>query len=129
MKLKIVSFIIISLVSIIATSQNFSISGSVTDGQTGEELIGATVIYGKGKGTSTDLNGEFSFDIQKGVRSIIVSYVGYKQWSKSISFENNGKINIKLYPIELSEVNIIADIAIDCRTSSDVIINSLSGGI
>ena len=116
MKLKIVSFIIISLVSIIATSQNFSISGSVTDGQTGEELIGATVIYGKGKGTSTDLNGKFSFDIQKGVRSIIVSYVGYKQWSKSINFENNGKINIKLYPIELSEVKIIADIAIDRET-------------
>ena len=53
-----------------------TITGKVTDERTGESLIGATVIYGKGKGTATDFNGDYSFSIQEGERSIQVSYVG-----------------------------------------------------
>ena len=36
-------------------------SGNITDKNTGETLIGASVIYGKGMGVSTDFDGNFSF--------------------------------------------------------------------
>ena len=39
------------------------ISGTITDANTGEALIGATVIYGKGMGTATDFEGNYSFSI------------------------------------------------------------------
>ena len=35
--------------------------GKVTDANTGEPLIGATIIYGKGKGTATDCRWELLY--------------------------------------------------------------------
>ncbi|SVC72664.1 uncharacterized protein METZ01_LOCUS325518, partial [marine metagenome] len=64
--------------SIISFGQ-IQVCGVVTDALTGEALIGATIVYGKGMGTATDYEGNFSFEIQKGERSVQVSYVGYKQ--------------------------------------------------
>ena len=61
-----------------------TINGKVTDVNTGEALIGATVIYGKGKGTAPDLDGNYSFHIQQGERNLKVSYVGYEEISKII---------------------------------------------
>ena len=62
-----------------------TIRGKVTDANTGEALIGATVIYEKGKGTATDLDGNYSFSIQEGERNIQVSYVGYKEISQVVT--------------------------------------------
>ena len=63
------------------------ISGKIVDANTGESLIGATVIYGKGMGTSTDFDGNYSFVIQEGERSLKVSYVGYKEINKTNPIE------------------------------------------
>ena len=61
-------------------SQN-SVSGKVTDRNTGEPLIGATIIYGKGQGVVTDFEGNYFFSIQSGTRSLKISYVGYEEVS------------------------------------------------
>ena len=50
-----------------------NISGKVIDASTGEALIGATIMYGKGQGTATDFDGNFSILIPTGERSIKVS--------------------------------------------------------
>ena len=65
------------------------ISGKVIDQASGEPLIGASVIYGKGQGTVTDLEGNYSFSIQKGERNIKVSYVGYKEINAKIEQLSN----------------------------------------
>ena len=57
----------------------------VTDAISGEPLIGATIIYGKGKGVVSDLDGNYSFLINQGERNLTISYVGYKPLSKTIS--------------------------------------------
>ena len=94
-----------------------TISGQVTDANTGEALIGAAVIFGKGQGTTTDYNGNYSFTIQEGERSIQVSYVGYKELTKTVSVsESFQKLNFKLKTILLNEVQVVADIAIDRET-------------
>ena len=69
----------------------------VTDAISGEPLIGATIIYGKGKGVVTDLDGNYSFLINQGERNLTISYVGYKPLSKTISVgESSAVYNFKL---------------------------------
>ena len=99
------------LFSIISFGQ-IQVCGVVTDALTGEALIGATILYGKGMGTATDYEGNFSFEIQKGERSVQVSYVGYKQINKTITITNKPlTINFKLETILLNEVQVVADVA------------------
>lgn len=93
------------------------ITGNISDKNTGEALIGATVIFGKGQGTSTDLDGNYSFNIQEGERSIKVSYVGYEEITKSLLVkERPMSLDFKLKTILLNEVLVVADIAIDRET-------------
>ncbi|MAW20926.1 MAG: hypothetical protein CMD16_00850 [Flavobacteriales bacterium] len=93
------------------------ISGSITDANTGEALIGATIIYGKGMGTATDFEGNYSFTIQAGERVLKVSYVGYQEISKTVIVGLNPQVlNFNLETVLLNEVQVVADIAIDRET-------------
>ncbi len=93
------------------------ITGKVTDANTGEALIGATVIYGKGQGTATDFNGDYIFSIQEGERSIQVSYVGYKEINQLVVVKGGSQVlDFKLKTVLLNEVQVVADIAIDRET-------------
>ena len=93
------------------------ISGKITDHNTGESLIGATVIYGKGQGTATDFEGNYSFSIQEGERSIRVSYVGYEEVTKLLTIKDSSqKFDFKLKTILLNEVQVVSDIARDRET-------------
>ena len=68
--------ILLIATSIAALAAN--IKGKVVDRQTGEALIGATVMVGD-KGCATDINGEFELKgLKKGSQTIIIKYVGYK---------------------------------------------------
>ena len=93
------------------------ITGTITDANTGEALIGATIIYGKGLGTATDFEGNYFFSIQDGERSLKISYVGYQEISKTIIVGKNPQtLNFKLKTVLLNEVQVVADIAIDRET-------------
>ena len=94
-----------------------TISGNITDANTGEALIGATVIFGKGQGIATDFEGNYSFKIHEGERSLKVSYVGYKEISKIITEGKTPQtLNFKLITVLLNEVQVVADIARDRET-------------
>ena len=114
---KLVIFFFLVNLSLTAISQTTIISGKVTDQNTGESLIGAAVIYGKGLGTATDFEGNYSFNIQEGQRSIKVSYVGYEEITKLVMVDGKSQIlDFKLKTILLNEVQVVADIAIDRET-------------
>ena len=66
-------------------SAQTTISGKITDKNTGEPLIGATVVYEKGKGTASDFDGNYSFEISEGKRNLTISYVGYEKLSYSFN--------------------------------------------
>ena len=70
------------------------LSGKVTDKNTGEPLIGATIIYGKGKGTATDFDGNYTLKISSGDRSVKVSYVGYEPLEEIIAIDDLPKRKI-----------------------------------
>jgi len=59
-------------------NQNGVLSGTVIDGETGEELIGVTVrIENSMIGAITDLAGNYNFDISPGKYTILATYVSY----------------------------------------------------
>ena len=110
-------FILLTLIYVFDLKAQTNLSGKISDASSGEPLIGATRIYGKGMGTATDYDGNYSFSIPPGERKIEVSYVGYKAISKIILV--TGKIQIQDFKLKttlLNEVQVVADIAIDRET-------------
>ena len=72
------------------------ISGIVSDFNSGEALIGVTVLI-KGVeniGTVTDINGKFSINIPKEYNTLIFSYVGYE--SKEVLLKERNFIEVRL---------------------------------
>ena len=93
------------------------VSGSVYDKITGESLIGANVLYQEGKGAATDINGYFEILIPEGTYSIEFSYVGYKNLLKTVVVNKDRiELNVELETTTLTEVEVVADIAIDRKT-------------
>ena len=73
------------------------VKGRVTDKETGEALIGASVMYGEGKGTTTDTEGNFTLTIPNGKQVLTVSYIGYKTFTKNLSVTNGTtEIEVKM---------------------------------
>ncbi len=68
----------ISLLILVTASISFAqVSGTVTDADTGEALIAATVrVSGTNTGTVTDIDGKYSVDAEQG-QTLVVSYIGY----------------------------------------------------
>ena len=109
--------IFLSIFSVLGLSAQTTLTGRVTDNNTGESLIGATIVHGKGLGTATDIDGNYSLELQEGERSIQVSYVGYKVISQSLKIKGKSQIaDFKLQTILLNEVQVVADIARDRET-------------
>ncbi|MEZ4949281.1 MAG: carboxypeptidase-like regulatory domain-containing protein [Saprospiraceae bacterium] len=57
----------------------------VTDSESGEPLIGATIKIG-GTGTVTDYNGKYSLEIESSPVEISASFVGYESQTKNPQF-------------------------------------------
>ena len=115
--MKKLGFLVLVITFSLSASAQTKISGKVIDANTGEALIGATIIYGKGKGSATDFDGNYSFSILEGERSIRVSYVGYKEINKIVNIGSKAQIlNFKLKTVLLNEVQVVADIARDRET-------------
>ncbi len=93
------------------------IKGTVKDAITGESLPGAAIIYGDGKGVTTDLDGKFQLDLGENGGKITVKFIGYKDYEQEIKARARlSNLEIELQPSELNEIEIIADIAIDRKT-------------
>ena len=62
-----------------------TISGTITDAETNDPLIGANVLLqGASGGTITDIDGKYSVSVPDGVTSIVVSYTGYIEQTVAI---------------------------------------------
>ncbi|MFN2430978.1 MAG: carboxypeptidase-like regulatory domain-containing protein, partial [Cryomorphaceae bacterium] len=90
------------------------VSGQVKDQTTNENLPGASVIYGSGKGVVTDFNGSYSIELPAGeVYTLTFSYVGYekKEIELDATLPDELKLDVELNSITLREVRVIADVA------------------
>lgn len=92
-------------------SQNVTISGYITDSNSGETLINATVHdRNASKGTVSNVYGFYSLTLPKGKTAIKYSYVGYRAIDLNFDLKKDTLINIKLLPsTELSEVTVYGE--------------------
>ena len=94
------------------SSPRITISGTIKDGKTGEELIGATVFLKDtaGIGTVTNAYGFYSLTIPAYKNEMSVKYIGYDDFAIRLDSLKNQTINISLLPSSktLKEVEIKA---------------------
>lgn len=84
------------LLPIMATAQ-FSISGKITDQQTGATLPGATVSINPALTTVSDAQGIYKFsNIHNGNYLLKVSYIGYQTFEKQVALNADLSLNITL---------------------------------
>jgi len=113
---KISILFLIVILGFTSEAQNI-LRGKIFDKNTGESLIGATIIYGKGMGTATDFDGNYSISLPAGERSLQISYVGYKKLVISVNINDKSQVlDFRLKTILLNEVQVVADIARDRET-------------
>lgn len=110
-RLKAFLFVLMSVYSLNFYGQG-TVEGIVTDGVSGESLIGVNIVYAPGQGVVTDINGHYKIELENGSYTLTYSYVGYVAQTKNIDVNNNNlTIDIKLGNITLSEVEIVGDLA------------------
>lgn len=72
-----------------------TITGTVTDAETGETLIGANIlVVGTSSGTITDFDGNYSLNISANATALDISYTGYT--STRVEIGNQSVINVQL---------------------------------
>lgn len=91
----------------IESTKSQKITGTVTDAQTGETLIGVSVfVRGTKKGIITDLNGQFDMEVPVG--SVVnVSFIGYETQNVLVTNERVLDIRLSLDSKKLDEVVVV----------------------
>ncbi|MCT4645151.1 MAG: TonB-dependent receptor [Carboxylicivirga sp.] len=92
--------------------EKHTISGEITDAETGEALIGVTIYTAdKTTGTMTNTYGFYSLTLPAGQQHVFFSFVGYKTQDRKINLSANQTIKIQLQTNEtaLNEVVVSAE--------------------
>jgi TonB-linked SusC/RagA family outer membrane protein len=72
-----------------------TVTGTITDAENGEPLIGATVLVtGTSVGTVTDFDGNYSVEVPEGSNSLEFSYAGYA--SQTITLGSSDVIDVQM---------------------------------
>ncbi|HRA17252.1 MAG TPA: TonB-dependent receptor, partial [Flavobacteriales bacterium] len=80
-------------------AQNTTLSGSLRDAKTGEELIGATIrINAVQAGVSTNVYGFYSLTVPKGSYDVTYAYIGYEPLSEKVDLNADVVKNVELQP-------------------------------
>lgn len=102
------TFLVWLLVCLAGFAQR-KITGTVTD-NSGEPLIGVTVVPQNSpgnNGTTTDLDGKYSIDVDKNVSTLTFTYVGFLQQNVNIGGKSTINVQLKEDNIGLDEVVVI----------------------
>lgn len=96
--------------------QTFTVSGSVKDAKTGEDLIGATIFIKKlNTGTITNAYGFYSLSVKSGSYNVIVQYLGYEPQEQQINMVGSLNLNFSLS----EQANQIEDIVVTSRRKDE----------
>jgi outer membrane cobalamin receptor len=108
----------------------FTLSGTITDGQTGETLIGATVQVPEiGTGTVTNEYGFYSIRLPaQDTLTVIFTYVGFQPLQRTISLQSDQKLDIEMGStgIELEEVVVRANSFEEQIASTEMSVETIS---
>jgi hypothetical protein len=82
------------------SQEKYTISGIISDAETGETMIGATISVKEltATGTITNAYGYYSLTLPKGEYTVVFSYIGYKSIENIISLNEDKRLDYKLSP-------------------------------
>ncbi len=117
---------IISLITVFfgnLSGQNRTVSGFITDAETGETIYGATVfVENSTTGTHSNAYGFYSLTLKtEELQTVIVSYIGYKSQKIEIEPKSDLTKNIALVPDNLLEEVEIHGNRIENRTETGTV--------
>ena len=101
---------VLLLLSMSGTARD--IRGKIRDAQTGEEIIGASIVVKEepSKGAVSGLDGSFNLSVERNQYTLVCSYIGYKTFEISVSADTSSEIDIALKSddIQLEGITIVA---------------------
>jgi hypothetical protein len=105
------------------SQDKFTVSGTLQDERTGEELIGASVVdLESGLGAVTNVYGFYSLTLPKGDRTLLYSYIGFKPDTFKIDLKENLSRTLELVvsSVDIKEVVVKAERNSSSVTSTDI---------
>ena len=85
--------------SVHAAQPNVVLNGYVKDKNNGESLIGVSVkVLDLSAGTSSNTYGFYSLTLKPGRHTLLVKYIGYKDYETTIDIEENATLDFLLEP-------------------------------
>ncbi len=96
---KIFGLLLLILFSNSAIAQKYTVSGRISDGSSGEDLLYSTVlVQDKFMGTEANDYGFYSLTLAPGLYTLVYEYVGFATVTKTIDLEKDTTLNIELMP-------------------------------
>ncbi len=96
MKKLFLLFLTVLSIGLCASAQTRTVTGTVYDAQSSEELVGVSVTAGQSYGAVTDIDGHFSISVPANVKTLSFAYVGYK--TQDVAIPASGKMSVYLSP-------------------------------
>ncbi|MCX2738416.1 SusC/RagA family TonB-linked outer membrane protein [Pontibacter anaerobius] len=94
-KLLLLSFILVVTLLQQAIAQGKTVSGTVTDAESGQGLPGVTVLVkGTQVGTATGVNGNYTINVPEGSNTLTFSFIGYNTLERQVG--NAATVNVAL---------------------------------
>ncbi len=119
----ITALLVLSACTVFA-QKNHTLSGTITDAQTGEILLGATVTVQdlKGRGVISNEYGFYSFTLPEGPHMVVCSYIGYQSKIVKVDLSQNQVLNLKL-----SSSTDLEEVVVKAKRDDDNIKNAQMG--
>ena len=116
----LILIILFVLPSYVYPQEKYTLNGYVSDSESGESLIGATVFINEIKGGAiTNPYGFYSITLDQGLYRIDFRYLGYRSITKEIQLDKNQKLDIELLSLDVElETVTISDRAENFNISS-----------
>ncbi len=91
-----------------SSAQQAIVNGHLSDSKTGEDMVGAHIIYGSGLGTATDIFGNYELKLDAGTYTLKFGALNHKELSQTITLKSGETkiLDVKLEP-DVLEMNIV----------------------
>ena len=125
-RMKKITLILLSFfLHLLASAQEYTVSGTITDSNNGETLIGANIRVKDfpTEGATTNEYGFYSITLSKGKQTLVISYIGY--CTDSVNIQLNQHIT-KDFKLE-TQCKTLNEVVISEQKSNDNITNALTG--
>ena len=113
------------LIANIVNAQEYTISGTISDNETGETMIGASIVVRVTPivGTTCNAYGYYSLTLPQGEYMLEISFIGYKTITTKINLSENKKIDFNLE----TNSETLEEVVISAEKKNEIIVSDKVG--